>query len=182
MIKSENFKYMALAVEIREVVRLVESASSAIAHKVKDVTSFEHTCYVSIGKEMARRKVTSIKAMAIHYIKRAEARHVKRSMFRHGDYLEDLGMTDSDGQLIMYEPRDDLAIVDTATLEIKETINLLAKADRRKQVILSEWANGNTNDSDISNTLARILGGQARSHCRYIQRFRIECRAALSAV
>lgn len=182
MINRENFKYIALAIENREVVRLVESASAIMARKVKDATSFEHTCYVSIGKEMARRKVTSVKAMAIHYIKRAEARHVKRSLFRPGEYIEDLGMTDGNGQLIMYEPRDDLAIVDTAALEIKETINLLAKADRRKQVILSEWTNGNTNDSNISNTLARILGGQARSHCRYIQRFRIECQTALAAV
>lgn len=180
MIKERNLIYIQEAVRSREVVRLVETASRAMSQKVRDITSFEHTCYVNIGKEISNRPVKSIKAMAIHYIKRAEAHHVKKSKYQHFTYFDDLTKPGDEGQAVEYEPRDDLAIVGSGRLELKETITLLAKSDRRRELILTEWMNGNTNDTDISDTLARVLGGQARSHRIFVQRFRTECRTAIT--
>lgn len=85
---------------------------------------------------------------------------------------------DDEGKEAEYEPVDVLANVESEVVA-KRTIDLLAQADRRKLVILNEWANGNTIDSDISLALAREIGGNPESHRKAIQRFRIECRNAL---
>ena len=95
-------------------------------------------------------------------------------------FLADLSHDDEEGHAIEYEPVDVLANVEYG-LEIKETITLLAKDDRRRKMILNAWANGNTNDTELSETLAGFLGGQSRGHCKFIQRFRIECRSVLTA-
>lgn len=85
---------------------------------------------------------------------------------------------DDEGKEAEYEPVDVLANVESEVVA-KRTIDLLAQADRRKLVILNEWANGNTIDSDISLALAREIGGNPESHRKAIHRFRIECRRAL---
>lgn len=180
MIKQANFEYLTLAVGCKDVVQLVEQSSTRMAQKVKDVTSFEHTCYVNIGKEMARRKVVSVKAMSLHYIKRAEARHIKKGKHIPNSFMDDLKTRNKEGQTVEYEPVDVLANVESA-LETKETITLLAKDDRRRKMILTEWMYGNTDETNISRILADTLGGNARSHCKFVQRFKIECRSALNA-
>jgi len=181
LIKESNLIFIQKAVSSGEVVSLVESASRLMARKVRDVTSFEHTCYVNIGKEMARREVKSIKAMAIHYIKRAEANHVKKGKYKHFTYFEDLAKTGSEGQAIEYDPLDVLANINSRQLELKETITLLAKDDRRREYILNAWAEGYTDDTEISHILADVFTGKSTGHLSFIKLFRKTCRAELTA-
>jgi hypothetical protein len=177
MIKHQNLIFIESAMKSKAVVELVESASRSIWHRIPDVTSFEHTCYVNIGKQLAKGDIKSVTAMARYYINRAVARHIKRSKFERFKSVEELSTkTDDEVDLKVFEPVDVLANVESV-LEIKETITLLAKGDRKREMILTAWSNGSTNDSELSDTLASVFGGQARSHRIFIQRFRIECQA-----
>lgn len=176
MINPKNLIFIESAMEVDVIVSLVEQASRSIWHRIPDVTSFEHTCYVNIGMELAKGNVKTIEAMARYYISRAIARHIKKTKYVRLKSVEEIASeTDSHEDAMGYEPRDVLANVESG-LEIKEAITLLAKGDRKRRLILTEWANGSTNDSELSDTLASVLGGQARSHRKFIQRFRIECQ------
>jgi len=162
--------------EVEAIVTLVEQASLSLWHRIPDVTSFEHTCYVNIGKELAKGNVKSIVAMSKYYISRAIARHIKRSKYERCKSVEELtSKTENHEEMNVFEPADVLANVESV-VELKEAITLLAKGDRRRKMILNSWANGSTNDSELSDTLASVFGGQARSHRIFIQRFRIECQ------
>lgn len=176
MINHQNLIFIESAMEVDAIVNLVEQASRSIWHRIPDVTSFEHTCYVNIGKELAKGNVKSVIAMAKYYISRAIARHIKRTKYVRFKSVEEMASeTEKHEDAMGYEPADVLANVESG-LEIKEAITLLAKGDRKRKLILTEWANGSTNDSELSDTLASVFGGQARSHCKFIQRFRIECQ------
>lgn len=176
MINQKNLIFIESAMEVDAIVSLVEQASHSIWHRIPDVTSFEHTCYVNIGKELAKGNVKTIEAMARYYISRAIARHIKKTRYVRLKSVEEIvSETDRHEDAMGFEPRDVLANVESG-LEIKEAITLLAKGDRKREMILTEWANGSTNDSELSDTLASVFGGQARSHCKFIQRFRIECQ------
>lgn len=92
--------------------------------------------------------------------------------------FSDIVTRDDEGEEQEYEPVDVLANVESEVMK-EATVDLLAQADRRKRLILIQWANGNTMDSDISLALAREIGGNSESHRKAIQRFRIECKRAL---
>lgn len=178
MVKEQNLIFIELAMQHKSVVKLVEQTSNTIWQRLPDVTSFEHTCFVNIGKELAKGNVKSVTAMARMYINRAAARHLKRTKFERYRSVEEMTDDDTAGN---FEPTDVLANVESV-LEIKEAIALLAKGDRKRDLILTAWLNGSTNDSELSNTLASVFGGQARSHRIFIQRFRIECQAKYFAL
>lgn len=166
------------------VIKMVERKSRLIWHRLPDVTSFEHTCYINIGKEMLKKEVTSIGAMANHYINRAAARHLKRSKYESPKTFSDLAITNDDGDL-EYEPIDDLANIEEDMLyeeNQKKVIDLLAQGDHLKRIILNAWKNGFTNTSELSGILADTFGEKSREGYRKsIQRFKTECLAVKSA-
>lgn len=162
------------------IVEMVEKASDKIWHKLPDVTSFEHTCYVNIGREIKKGIKESTAATAHYYIERAKARHISRTTYEPPSYLADLSEQEEGEQEIEYEPEDVLANVESDVIA-KEMAALLAQDDRRKSVV-EAWTVGNTNTQSISRTLARTFGGNAESHRKFVQRFRNECHAILDAV
>lgn len=170
--------------ENKIVVRLVEKASSKIWHRLPDVTSFEHTCYINIGKELLKKEVTSIGAMATYYIHRASARHLKKSKYEPPNLFSDLAVTNEDGDS-EYEAIDVLADVEGDFIfkeNQKKVIDLLAQDDHLKRMILNAWKNGFTNASELSGILANTIGEKSREGYRKsIQRFKIDCLAELSA-
>lgn len=105
-----------------------------------------------------------------------------RKRFKSEDSVVFSGITlnNEDGEEKEFDPVDVLANVESEVTK-EMTVDLLAQADRRKRLILSEWANGNTVDTDISNVLANVLGGKASGHRIYIQRFRTDCKKTLLA-
>lgn len=156
----------------------VYKASDKLQSKLTNTANFEQRVFEKIGKYLL---LDDGNARNKKYITRMIYREMADALTRktrkeHAIKFSEVGFDDEEGQAIEYEPQDTLASVET-DLEIKETITLLAKDDRRRELILTEWANGCTNDTELSETLASFLGGQPRSHCKFIQRFRIECQA-----
>ena len=180
MIKKENIGYIEAAMSYPEVVKVVEAIADQIWHKIPDVTSFEHTAYVSCGKELRKNGGSNPRRVAMHYANRAAKRHISKTKYSPPKTFADIGYEDDDGNDVDFEPVDVLANVESEVIA-RKTTTLLAQGDRRKGLILSEWTNGNNADLDISYVLANVLGGNSESHRKYIQRFRISCQKALSA-
>ncbi|MGN7387769.1 hypothetical protein [Sporosarcina sp. SAFN-015] len=185
MIASKNLIFIKAAMQNKTVVSLVEKASAEIWYKLPDATSFEHTCYVSIGKEIVEKEIKSVAAIARYCINRAAARHLKRSKYEAPTSFRDLAISKgNDEESAEYEAEDVLANVENALVmkeTQKETISLLAQGDRRRNLVLNAWANGFTDSREISSILADTLGGKSESHRKFITRFKTECRAVLTA-
>lgn len=181
MIKKENLIFIEEAMRHTEVIEVVERAASQIWHKVPDVTSFEHTCYVEIGKGILRNEVKSIEGLANYITNRSAARHVNKTKYEPPITFSEMESEDrEDVEEIEFEPEDVLANVEGEVIK-RETADLLAQGDCRKEKIIEFWAIGNTNSAHISRTLARSFGGNEETHRKYIQRFRRSCREQLSA-
>lgn len=163
------------------VMSNVRRAVDSITHQITDTSKVERRVLIKVGRYLSLQDSNkNNKKHILRLIFREVNDSLKRNRREYAEHLADLTTQDEEGQDIEYEPEDVLANVGSAGLEIKETITLLAKDDRRRKTILNEWMNGNTNDMDISRILADSLGGQARSHRIFIQRFRIECQEQLS--
>lgn len=163
------------------VMSSIRRAIDSVAHQITYTNKVERRILSRVGRYLAedenhKNNRRYIGRMIYQEISAA----LKRNSREYAEYTEDLSACNEEGQTIEYEHLDVLANVGSGRLEIKETITLLAKDDRRRKLILTEWMNGNTNDSDISSILADTIGGQARSHRIFVQRFRIECREQLA--
>jgi thymidylate synthase len=163
------------------LLKMVDSEVAKVRHLITRSDKLE-TLIIKSLTEYILKDANNINHK--RYLGRIIAQKISEAKKKYGTqkviFLADLSQDDDEGHAIEYEPVDVLANVDSA-LEIKETITLLAKDDRRRELILNAWANGITNDTELSDTLAGVLGGQSRSHCKFIQRFRIECRSVLTA-
>ena len=179
--KKETIRLLIESMKHKEVVKLVQQASERIWHSLPDVTSFEHTCYTNIGRELIKGEARSVEALARYYIKRAEARHLKLIKYEKPTYfseIEDVINSDDNIEEINYEPEDVLADVESEIIA-KEMTALLAQDDQRNKLIVRSWLDGNTNTASISRLLAQSLGGNAKSHRVYIHRFKQSCQEEL---
>lgn len=164
------------------IIKEVFDSVGRVASQVTNTARLESDILNDIGGYILKHPDNYRKKRYIRRIIHSKISVAKRrNRLELASFLIDEATEDNEGQAIEYEPEDVLANVASAELEIKETITLLAKDDRRRTTILTEWMNGNTNDTDISSILADTIGGQARSHRIFIQRFRIECRTELTA-
>lgn len=167
------------------IVRAIEREVMKLGMLITDSTQLEERIHQKIGTYLeGNPERVSNRRYIIQMVRREIDDGLKERRFKteKAIHISGIEMFDSDGQAVEFEPKDNLAVVGSDMLEIRETINLLAKGDRRKKLILNEWMQGNTNDSDISRTLARELGGKVNTYRISIQRFRIECREALTAL
>lgn len=167
----------------RWVLQEIQRAVGSVAHKITNTSALEERVMKYVGlyirdKDYEARNRSYIRKLIYQKITQSISTYRKELAV----HLAELKSSNEEGQTTEYEPQDELALVDSGNLEIKETITLLAKNDRRRSTILTEWMNGNTNDTDISSILADTLGGQARSHRIFVQRFRIECQEKLANV
>lgn len=176
MIKKENLIFIEKAVRYPKVVEIVERIGNTIWHKIPDLTSFEHTCFVEIGKELEKGDVKSIEGLASYIVNRTAARHVNRSRYESPTIFSAMSSDiKNEGEDIEYEPEDVLANVEKEVL-MKEMTDLLAQGDHRKKVIFGQWLNGASNYAEIARLLAQTLGGKEDTHRKAINRFRKECR------
>lgn len=181
MIKKENLNFIERAVSEPAVVEIVQNVSESIWHRLPDVTVFEHFCYVEIGKAIAHGNISSIEGFAGYIARRAAARHLKRTGYESPKMFSEMASENrEDEEEVEYEPIDVLADVESEVIN-KETVTLLAEGDCRRKKVLEGWALGNTNDSQISRSLARSFGGNADSHRKFVQRFRTSCQDKLRA-
>jgi hypothetical protein len=172
--------------QYKQVLDLVEKTSRLIGYKLRDVTSFEHTCFINIGKELlSGREIKSIQALAQHYVSRAAARHIKKAQYRSPVFMNDLSMENDDGQAQEFDIKDCNAVVEDnvlANASLQKTTALLAKDDRRKEFVLNAWLVGFTNDSELSFVLAdEFKDTKPSGHRSFIKRFRNDCRTLLSS-
>jgi hypothetical protein len=163
------------------IINEVYKYSTKISNAITNTAIVENRILQKVGKYI-NEDVSRLenRRYILRMIQKEVYDALKRNRKEHAIHFADISYEDDSGELIEYDPADSLAIVDTELLT-KETVALLAKNDGRRNMILNAWANGNTNDTEISDTLASVLGGQSRSHCKFIQRFRTECRSALTA-
>lgn len=164
------------------VMENIYRAVDTISHKVTNTGNVERRAILRVGKYLALSETNkNHKRYILRLIYREVNDALNRSRREYAEHIEDLTTNDDEGQAIEYEPEDVLADINSAELEIKETINLLAQNDRRKELILNAWADGYTDDTEISHILADVLTGQATGHLSYIKRFRTTCRTELTA-
>ena len=164
------------------VVDTVSRAVETIAHQITDTTKVERRVMIQVGNYISKDVRNKNNRMFIRRIIFREINAaLKRNRREYAEHLADLTSSDEEGQAIEYEPADTLASVDS-DLIVKETITLLAKDDRRKELVLNAWANGYTDDTEISHILADVFTGQATGHLSFIKRFRKTCRTELTAL
>lgn len=180
--KKENLIFIEEAMKFSEVIRLVSEASERIWHKVRDVTSFEHTCYRNIGKALATQDVRSVGGIATRVIARAEAWHVKNRGCEVIYSIESLAGLDEYGEDEPFEIPDVLADVEREVLSNirhKEIATFLAEGDDLQAAILNAWTNGFENDTELSRVLANSFGKKSSGIRIKIQRFRSKCKKRL---
>lgn len=174
--EKENLIYVEEVMKHPRIVSMVERKSAELVNQMLDVTCFEYECYVDIGRNLlAKDEHKSVENLAIYHIRRKAAKYLRRSNYKNPDSFEELAFQNDEGSEVDFEIEDILANVERLLEEReeeKEMTALLAKGDRRKKLVITAWMNGQTNDLELSDTLASVLGGQAESHRKFIQRYR----------
>lgn len=164
------------------IIETIQRAIGKVAHQLTDTTRVERRTLVKVGQYLSlnegnKRNQRHIGRLIFREVNDA----LKRNRREHAEHLADLTSNDEEGQAVEYEPVDTLASVET-DLMVKETITLLAKDDRRREFVLNAWADGYTDDTEVSHILADVFTGKSTGHLSFIKRFRIECRAELTAL
>lgn len=163
------------------IIQELQRAVDKVSHRVTNTERIERRALTRIGSYLLTGEDTHLNRKHItRLIYQETASALKYSRKEQTVHFADISYEDDYGEIIEFDPVDVLANVESEFFT-KETVALLAKNDGRRKMILNAWANGFTNDRALSETLAGFFGGQARGHCSYIQRFRIECRGVLSA-
>ena len=158
---------------------MIEKASRDIEKFVDDFTKFDCRM-VTKAKQLIetfddsrddflaifKTRLTREKAQ---FIKRNSRKHERQTSMAtlEGDGEEDLG----------YQFKSSADV--EAEIEFKERVTLLAQGNPKKETILSQWSKGAT-DTSISELLAQLYGGNAKSHRVFVARFKTECRTRLA--
>lgn len=165
-----------------DIIREVFNSTNRVASLISNTARLENDILNDIGIYLLKDPDNYRKRRYIRRIIHSKISVAKRRNRReHAEHLADLTSSNEEGQAVEYEPEDVLANVNSRNLEFEETITLLAKDDRRREIILNAWADGYTDDTEISHILADVLTGKSTGHLSFIKRFRKECRAGLTA-
>jgi hypothetical protein len=172
---------IAIAVSEPEVVKVVEMMSSKYDLVFIDITSFEYECYQKIGKaiETYGTSIRNLKSYAKRICGKVAKVHLDRRKLPEAISLY---CTEASAA---FDIQDVLANVEEHMIE-NETLNkkvaLLAQHDSRKLAVLNAWANGLTNELDISRMLAHSIGGSVEGHRSFIKRFKTKCQTKLAGI
>ncbi|MHC2451069.1 DNA-directed RNA polymerase specialized sigma24 family protein [Bacillus altitudinis] len=149
----------------------IHHESERIAGSVPDQTSFEQRTLLSVGYWLDRYRENGRdkRALIQRIIKRESIKYLKETRKRTVIAIDD-----------SWEPQDVLADVEGAIL-LKEKTALLAQGDLRKEMILTNWSRGCTNNTEIAMLLAQHFGGNIEGNRKYIQRFRLKCQRELAS-
>src|SRR5690606_27687241 len=127
-------------------------------------------------------KPRNMASLAYRYIKRAAARHLRKTKYIPPVNFSTLVSVNDEGEEEEFEIVDVLADIENQMIEqerVKEKVALLSKGDQRRKMILNAWASGEYNDLELARVLAHSYGGQINTHRIFIRRFRIECQQRL---
>lgn len=176
VLEFECYKY-------RWIIQELQRAVNRVSSQVSDTARIERRALQRVGEYLAtHEEAFRNKKHITRLIYQETAFAINHSRRELAVSFEEITFEDKDGQTVEYEPLDVLANVASGNLEIKETITLLAKDDRRKEFVLNAWANGYKDDTEISHILADVFTGQATGHLSFIKRFRKVCRTELTAL
>ncbi|WP_144494212.1 hypothetical protein [Bacillus sp. WP8] len=156
----------------------IHHESERIAGSVPDQTSFEQRTLLSVGYWLDRYRENGRdkRALIQRIIKRESITYLKQTKRVAALSIE--GMRD-DGN-VSWEPEDVLSDVEGEVL-LKEKTALLSQGDLRKEMILTNWSRGCTNNTEIAMLLAQHFGGNIEGYRKYIQRFRLKCQRELAS-
>jgi hypothetical protein len=163
----------------------IEKISKAIWYRVSNEAAFECNCILEIKNALKRfdRDKGHFDFLVRRMIKKAARKSVARGSKKRDNItsldkmVKDKDDSQEDG-LKTFDIPDNVIIEDS--LITKEIVSNLAEGDERKEYILTCWSEGIYNETNISELLAQRFGGNARSHCKYLQRFREKCKIRLA--
>ncbi|MEK3887301.1 hypothetical protein [Bacillus sp. FSL K6-3431] len=166
---------------------IINRQSESIWHSVESQTKFECRCLIKVKRAIKNfnPEKGSLRQHVISAIMEERRDFLSRrgSRFKDATSLDEPLYTDGEGNEVRLEVPDVLAnveeIVEVSSV-VNEKVALLAKGDSRRLAILKAWTEGCYDDTKLSRELALTIGGNARSHCRFIQRFRTECQQRLA--
>lgn len=167
---------LALESIFRIVNPLIENASRMVEKVSDDPTKFDCRVLLKIKKAIEDPDVTNF----IGYVKTIIDNEKSDFLTRRKRKREDVSMTSLDGdedEDLGYQFKS--AASTEADVMFKETVTLLAQGNPKRETILSQWAKGAT-DTSISELLAQLYGGNAKSHRVFVARFKTECRTRLA--
>lgn len=175
---------------LNELCRLflpvIQRHSDEIWYFIENQTDFECRCLLKIKQALSRFRPNkgSVYSLILSVIQREKKDFLSRRKRKINAFSLDEPLKQSDGSEIYLEVPDVLADVENKIIEdekIKEMVALLAKGDRRREMILKAWMEGEYNDSRLAKELAAAFPGIKESgHRRAIQRFEKECRELLA--
>jgi len=169
-----------LVYEVDWLIKRIYEESDKLLNKVTDTTRFEDRCIKDVGHYLSLDKDnTKNKNHLIWLINRKVKEALDNYKKEDREYISDVVSTEGFEEEIEFEPEDVLANVEDEVIT-KEMTALLAQDDHHKKLILGNWLIGNTNNADISRSLARTFGGNEKSHRVSIYRFRESCREQLA--
>lgn len=165
----------------RNIVKLVYRISDQERNNITDTNRLEDLIFSRICRYVKRIPERLTHTSVINRLAHQVAAQVRSEYKReHYESYDSYSIDNGEGEEKRFEPIDVLANVESEVVA-KELTALLAK-DGRTKIILESWTDGNDNISSISDTLARVLGGNAESHRKFIHRFKDQCHDTLAAV
>lgn len=163
----------------RHYLPYITEISERYKNRLSSETSFECTCLKMIERtieefDKSKGNFDRLVRSSIYNLTRVYLARGSRRL----EKLLSINRDDENGEgdgVSIHELQDHTEDV-AGKVNVKEMIAFLAEGDPRKEMILRCWSDGLTNDTKLSELLAQQFGGKARSHCKFIQRFRDRCR------
>ena len=166
---------MDASIECYKYSWIMESTRKAIPNAITNSDILESRILKYVGNYIIQSPDNHKKHRAIRRIIRREVYNCyKRNRIEIAGSIEAMTMED-EGSSYGYEVEDEFVPHDDSIIA-SEIINALSDGKEKKSFILAAWLDGYTDDTLVSRMMADKFGGQARSHCKYIERFRKECR------
>lgn len=162
------------------IIRRIYEVADGLRTVIVDQTKFEERCINKVARYLnGDESRTSHRNYIERLIQQEASDYRRRGKKEDAELFTTLATFGDDGEEMEFEPEDVLADVEGEVLA-RETADLLAQDDRRKELIVGSWKLGIDNSSEISRLLAQSIGGNPESHRKFIQRFRNDCREALA--
>jgi len=154
---------------------------SSVSHVITNIEKLEFSIYKSIGEYIVFQNERNISFRRVKLLtekKIAEA--YKKYRIQKTTSYSDLAITNNFGELLEYEPEDEVTDVGQDVLErtiessLKGKIARLA-SDDFEEFVLQSWMLGDS-DIEIARELALRKGGKVPSLVVKISRFRERCK------
>jgi hypothetical protein len=171
---------LALSKLFSEIHPLIERASLEVEPFVDNFTKFDCRVITEVKRQIDTFEhgkhdfLATVKTI----ISQSKARFIKRNSRNKEAYVSMTSLEGDGDENLGYQFKS-LASTEGDVL-FKEQAALLAQGNPIKKFIIDQWSKGADNKS-ISEMLAHRFGGKSESHRKTIQRFKNDCKVALSS-